>query len=25
LIWDTLKQINYKKKIEDFGTLFNNW
>ena len=24
LIWDTLKQINYKKKIEDFGTLFNN-
>ena len=24
LIWDTLKQINYKKKIEDFGKLFNN-
>ena len=24
LIWDTLKQINYKKKIENYGTLFNN-
>ena len=24
LIWDTLKQINYKKKINGFGELFNN-
>ena len=24
LIWDTLKQINYKNNIKDFGELFNN-
>jgi maleate isomerase len=24
LIWDSLKEINYKKKIEGFGKLFNN-
>ena len=24
LIWDSLNQINYKKKIEGFGKLFNN-
>ena len=24
LIWDTLNQINYKKKIEGFGKLFNS-
>ena len=24
LIWDTLKQIDYKNKIEDYGELFNN-
>ena len=24
LIWDTLKQINYKEKIEGYGRLFNN-
>jgi maleate isomerase len=24
LIWDTLKEINYNKKIEGFGVLFNN-
>jgi maleate isomerase len=24
LIWDTLKEINYKEKIEGFGKLFNN-
>ena len=24
LIWDSLKQINYKKKIEGFGKLFKN-
>ena len=24
LIWDTLKQINYKKKIVGYGELFNN-
>ena len=23
LIWDSLNQINYKKKIEGFGKLFN--
>ncbi len=24
LIWDTLKQINYKNKVEGYGELFNN-
>ena len=24
LIWDTLKQIDCKNKIEDYGELFNN-
>mgnify|MGYP001442005777 CR=1 FL=1 len=24
LIWDTLKEINYNNKVEDFGELFNN-
>jgi len=24
LIWDTLKEINYKNKVEGFGELFNN-
>ena len=24
LIWDTLKQIDFKNKIEDYGELFNN-
>ena len=24
LIWDTLKEINYKNKVEGFGQLFNN-
>ncbi len=24
LIWDTLKEINYNKKVEGFGELFNN-
>ena len=24
LIWDTLKKINYKNKVEGFGELFNN-
>ena len=24
LIWDTLKEINYKRKVDGFGELFNN-
>ena len=24
LIWDTLKQVNYKNKVEGYGELFNN-
>ena len=24
LIWDTLKEINFKNKVEGFGELFNN-
>ena len=24
LIWDTLKQINFKNKVEGYGELFNN-
>ena len=24
LIWDTLKEINYTKKVDGFGELFNN-
>ena len=24
LIWDTLREVNYNKKIDGFGVLFNN-
>jgi maleate isomerase len=24
LIWDTLKQIDFKSKVEGYGELFNN-